>query len=453
MRKRRAILHIGAEGTGTAAIQAMLAAGRETLRGLGYAVARAPGETDHAALARLAAGDEAAAQGGEIAAALEAEVAGLPDAVHSVILSSDAFHGALPGIEPLARLKILLDRLFEDYRIIAYLPRQDALFLARYAARIRVGESPEAMLPAADPLGDYATMLDAWGGVFGRQGLTPRLHQPGDLAGGDIRTDFLAAAGIEGFTPGAVPPDAAPLQPGLPLAAPALEMLRRYNARPAEEAAAPPPSWLLDVLLGRFPGPGPLPTRAEVDAFLAGFGAANERVRLAHFPGRALLFDRDLSAYPEAVDPVTEAAVLDVAMAILARATELQGTRRGGNRSAEDQDDEAEDAGEARQARRAGKAGKPDGAASPEARQAKRAARQGKGGEGKGREGKTREGKSREGKSEERKARRAAARDGERPAAAKDGRGGAGEDREARRAARKEARGAARGGKDAVGAG
>jgi hypothetical protein len=140
MQKRRAILHIGTEKTGTTAIQGVLARSRAALLERGFAYPKSTGQGNHVQLAFYAAEGRIARiahlyeRGGVSSACvvetypaeLEAEVAALPGSVHTLLFSTEHCHSRLHD-EGVGRLKALLDRFCDDYRTVVYLRRQDEL--------------------------------------------------------------------------------------------------------------------------------------------------------------------------------------------------------------------------------------------------------------------------------------------------------------------------------------
>lgn len=332
--RRQAILHIGAEKTGTTTIQGALAASRAALVAAGFAYPRAPGEQNHVRLAIHAGRPELvddlardfAVRGGaegsrrDLAAELAAELAALPASVHTVLLSNEHCHSRLRGVEEVLRLKSLLDGLFAEVRVIVYLRRQDELAISHYTTALRGGAIHDNPLPPPwrEPPSyfDWDALLTRWSAVFGRAAVTPRLFSRQAMPGGDVVRDFAAACGLPPLQRPAGGQDL-----NVSLSPAAQELLRRANLLLREGR--------LDRRLGlggvgallaaREAGAGRMPSRAEAEAFMRGFAEGNERVRATWFPAAPGLFPEGFDAYPEApTPPPTDAEVLDLALGLLA---------------------------------------------------------------------------------------------------------------------------------------
>lgn len=337
--RRRAVLHIGTEKTGSTTIQTFLAARRAALPALGVAFPRAPGESNHLALA-AAAGDPAhvadlvrgldpatgdqAAIGFRLHRDLARELAALPPAVHTVLFSAEHLHSRLAGEAALRRLKALLDPFFDEWRIVLWLRRQDEVAVSHHSTLLRAGHAAPSPLPGAAEHAayfDYAALLDRWAAVFGRDAVRPRLFGRAHFTGGDLLRDALDAFGLEALPPGDGP---APVE-NARLDAAAQHFLAALNAHGAAPPGSPARRALIRRLDARFAGAGAaplLPSRAEARAFLDAFRDSNERLRATWFPGRAApLFDEDLGRYPEAPSPpagADAAAALATAFTLLA---------------------------------------------------------------------------------------------------------------------------------------
>jgi hypothetical protein len=338
MRKRRAILHIGTEKTGTTTIQGVLARSRAALLERGFAYPKSFGPDNHVQLAFYAAegriariarqyersGVSSARVVEAYPAELEAEVAALPGSVHTLLLSTEHCHSRLHD-EGVGRLKALLDRFCDDYRVVVYLRRQDELAVSRYSTALRTGGAVERdILPAPPepkPGGyfDYKALLRRWGAVFGPDRIAPRLFGRAHFVGGDLLTDFRVACGLEDLP---IPEMELERNPSLRPAA--QEFLRRYNGlygRAAPRAVAPiAPRAVARILNENFAGPGRLPPRAAAMAFVEACRAGNEWVRATYFPERERLFDEDFGRYAVAVDRTAQSAeaVLEVSLRVVA---------------------------------------------------------------------------------------------------------------------------------------
>ncbi|MBV1799428.1 hypothetical protein [Siccirubricoccus sp. G192] len=343
-RKRRAIIHIGTAKTGSTSIQRMLAANRAVLLHHGFAYPASPGEKNHFRLAIYAGSsaqvDKMARVTGEagdaawvaerLEADLAAEMAALPESVHTVIFSNEHCYRKVDTPAAARRLKALLAPHFDRFTVIAYLRRQDELAVSLYSTRMRSGSSDTDLLPPLEGRRrnaqrfDWALMLDRWAEAFGPEAVAPRRFLREAFPGGDLLRDFQAACGMDGLLDIA---GEAVRNPSLNAAA--QEFLRRLNAATrggeAEEGDEKVPEFIRHVVDSRFGGPGRRPSRAEAEAFCAAFRDSNERLRATWFPALDQVFPADFSRYPEAADPLpAEAEVLEVAMAVIRHQAAMQ---------------------------------------------------------------------------------------------------------------------------------
>jgi len=331
-------LHIGTGKTGTTSIQRTLGQNREALRDRGFAYPETPGPVSHTKLAVFLQESAGAGVGRMQLRAgptslflkpLQEEIAALPDTVHTVIFSSE--HLFSRGMESgaLPQLRALLGTMFDRFRVVVYLRRQDELAISRLSTRLKAGRAPDAVFPASERTRsgfNYDLGLAPWVDTFGLDSITARIFARGEMAGGDVVRDFLSVCGLPELPP-------APAEANTSLLPHAQEFLRLVNlpAEPEVDGTATarkparswrPPTYFRSFLTTQFGGRGALPSRAEAMTFFASFAESNERVRRAFFPERNRLFEDDFSRYPDNPAPPTDAAVLSVALAV----TRLQST-------------------------------------------------------------------------------------------------------------------------------
>lgn len=323
-RRFHAILHIGIGKTGTTTIQHALKAARPTLPELGFCYPRTPGTQLHTALCAYAEAAEPPPPWRrrrlpppepDFEQRLGEEIAALPASVHTLVFSSEAL-ATLHSAAQLARLRALLDPSCASYRVLVYLRRQDEWAVSNHTQLARIGKDRPVF--HGEPR-DFAPLLDRWAAAFGRDAVAPRIFSRSDLAEGDVLADFCAACGL----PRLPPARDTPLNPAL--RAEAQAFLRQLGAlararRPGFDPLGLPGYWpMVQRLNDAFAGHGPLPTRAEAEAYYAQCRAANERVRAAWFPQRDTLFPEDFSRYPEQAPPPPSAEqLLEVAARALA---------------------------------------------------------------------------------------------------------------------------------------
>lgn len=316
--RRIAVLHIGVIKTGSTAVQRYLEGVRHLLQARGVHYPGSIGAQSHRALAaaiRDAAIDAPAAGEAALARlmpAFAAELDGLPAGVSRIILSSEHFSGL-----PDAGVALLRERLaphFAEFRVLAYLRRQDEFAISRYANMIRSGQQVAAPFDIAPP--NYATLMARWGRVFGEAALLPRIFEVARMPGGNVVADALDALGLAGL------PDPPAERANPNLRPEALDLLRRFTDLAAREGIAEPArvrGRLAALLQACAPGRGALPARAQAIAYVAQYAASNEAVRARWFPAQASLFSEDFSAYPESPPPPPDAGrTLDLALRLLA---------------------------------------------------------------------------------------------------------------------------------------
>lgn len=333
MKKRRAILHIGTEKTGTTRIQFALASARSALLDQGFSYPLTPGTANHVNLAIYSGhpdlvkdlahdfnkSDDISAINKSFEIDFDAEISSLPDEIHTVIFSNEHCHSRLRDTDSIARLKSLMDKYFYEYKIIVYLRRQDHLAISHYTTALRNGATYTEVLPPPwrEPPSfyDYEALLERWSACFGKNAIVPRLFDRGRFLGGDVLLDFLDFCKLDiKIDPQEAGASNVSLRPV------AQEFLRRFNMSMSKQGDPHRPGLglvgrLLDM---HFAGPGSTPRRDKARAFLSLFMAGNENVRREWFPDEAVLFSDDVDEYPDETSAeITEAEMLDVAITII----------------------------------------------------------------------------------------------------------------------------------------
>lgn len=332
-RKRRAILHIGVGKTGTTSIQARMKSAREELLRRGYCYPETWGPQHHSQLVQLM---DPARRGGldledleegelppaeSVAASVAAELARLPDHVHTVVYSSELLYGNSLTPGGVARLKAALDEHFDRYMVIVYIRRQDERAVSGYSTLLKDGRTWQDPLEVTDSklrTLDYAECLAPWTDAFGLDSMLVRVFDRTQLLDSDVVADFLRVTGIGHFEAEDEEPVRNPS-----LSAPALEFLRRVNetaaagkAKGGAKTRGFKSQRLRRILVNHFAGPGLLPSRDRARAFYAQFRDSNAEVLARYFPGRDSLFTEDFSRYPEVETRPTEAEVMEVATTV-----------------------------------------------------------------------------------------------------------------------------------------
>jgi hypothetical protein len=320
--RRRAIIHIGVEKTGTTSIQRFLAANRGPLRALGYWYSQslALGNENHVKLCGLAQSqtpryptvynmlrivgpDGRREFDARTRAEFDAEIADLPDSVHTLIFSNEHLHSNMLDPGETQNLHDIVASYAPDIQVVAYLRRQDELSVSLFSTRIKGGESWKNVLPAIqgpDALPyyfDYDAILNNYASAFGEQRITPLVFETARMKDGDLIADFLAACGI-------------PYHDSLIRVPRQNESLSRAALYTLSLLNSSVPPWvggkwnmnrdnLVEVLEEKFSYNEPLTSREETEAFYANFRPSNEIVRRRYFPHMPTLFDEDFSKYPD----------------------------------------------------------------------------------------------------------------------------------------------------------
>jgi hypothetical protein len=204
----------------------------------------------------------------------------------------------------LRRLRQLLDRWCDDYRVVLYLRRQDRARMSLHSTDLRVGgTSPDPLGDLAFPGNgfDYGRILDLWAAEFGQAQVSPRVYERVGPDG--LVHDFVAASGLR------VPVDrlTRPRVGANPaLSARAQRIMREFNLLQDGPAVTQQQQrvrlQLASVLASTFPGAPRRPSRGDARAYVERFADDNARIADAWFGGGEL-FDDDFDEYPEVADP------------------------------------------------------------------------------------------------------------------------------------------------------
>jgi len=329
----QAILHIGDMKCGSKSIQGWLAANESLLRGHGFHGGAA---TKHSfydsglACYALDDGDLTAEPRREHAIhgtadvpnyrrileeRLTAEIAALPPDARAMVFS----HEMLLSLSPpeVERLMALLHRRFSGVRVVAYLRRQDRLFLSLWGQRLKTHDPGTRFCDDLLATRSYLRMLETWERAVGRANLAVRVFDRKAFVGGDLVADFRDAAGIPDDPRYQMPTfrneslDAASQSLLLELR----ERIRDHHERDRRRLVArlrrklrlggkPPsgplafPAPLSSFLWQHFTGSGLRPARGWAERIVAACDQENEAIRRRYCPDRPELFDREFSEYP-----------------------------------------------------------------------------------------------------------------------------------------------------------
>ena len=194
--KRRLVVHIGANKTGSSAVQKFLSVNVGSLRELGiivpsqrFAATRQVSGFHVYAFAELLSDPVGPAS---LTASIRTLAKAHPDA-GAILLSAENLmaHPDAPGL-----FRGLLDEF--DLRVVAYVRRQDDLLLSSWQQWHSKGSADfwAYALEAVGILGDWAAHLTRWEEVVSRDRITVRVFEKGKLHGGDVIDDFSRCVGL-----------------------------------------------------------------------------------------------------------------------------------------------------------------------------------------------------------------------------------------------------------------
>ena len=337
----QAILHIGDMKCGSKSIQGWLAANESLLRGQGFhrcSVTRhsiydsglACSALDDADLTSEPRREHAIQATADVLryrrsleAGLAAEVAALPADAQAMLFS----HEMLLSLQPpeVDRLMGLLRRQFSAVRVVAYLRRQDRLFLSLWGQRLKTHDPGGTFCDDLLAHRSYLRMLETWERAVGRENLSVRVFDRKACAGGDLLADFRFVAGIPDHSHYQLPAfrneslDTAsqnlllhlrdriqnPRDRARTRVVARLRRLLRLSGR-ARPGPIAFPAALSTFLWQHCTGSGVRPARGWAERIVAACAKENEEIRRRFCPDRPELFDREFSEYPPEGNPPGE---------------------------------------------------------------------------------------------------------------------------------------------------
>jgi hypothetical protein len=329
----RAILHVGDMKCGSTSIQEWMTRDRALLQENGFwlsdvtRIAHYDSRLSSFALdddrmdveARRECGigspDEVPAHRRDIEERLATEVKSLPSSAQAMIFSHELMLLLRP--REVGRLVTMLRRMFSGIHVVAYIRRQDRLFLSLWGQRLKSYAPEPNFFERQLQRRSYLRMLDTWSAAVGRENFVVRVFDKSSFAQGDLQSDFRDAARI--------PHDARHAPPcrtneSLDAAAQSLlfelgkrldgnsslerrrlwnRIRRAFQPEAKRRANVPmiPPS-LKTFLVRHRTGRSLLPDRAWATRIMESCSRENELIRRRYFPERDRLFDDDFSEYP-----------------------------------------------------------------------------------------------------------------------------------------------------------
>ncbi|MBX2856889.1 MAG: hypothetical protein KTR21_18020, partial [Rhodobacteraceae bacterium] len=317
-RKLTAILHIGDQKAGSKSIQRFLQTNHGALvyrgvtrnigslhklyhSGLGAAVASVSAATrPEFGEWRITNAQDQQALHRDLSARLAAEVGAVPSTIHSMAFSFEGLLFLRP--EEVRRLQEFLAPWFNDFRIIAYLRRQDLSAVSRYSTQIVNGRIGGARLPRLNPFAPqppmlrYDKALDAWAEVFGASSLRPRLFQRSDFSNGDLIDDFIETASLGPNTGFDRTPPENESHSALTLAI--LNAVNTHMPPLLDGQPNPARGALVRALTAHAGADRATPSRGAAWVHYMRHYLSNRRLKQRWFPERDQLFEGGFSRYP-----------------------------------------------------------------------------------------------------------------------------------------------------------
>jgi hypothetical protein len=212
-------LHIGCGKTGSTSIQVFLEANDKLLREKGYVVPTSAGRRNHRRLTLYAQDDHVIdnlrrSKGyttpekvikfrARFREEFLAEAATWP-ADATILMTSEQL-SRLRTQTALERLKLLLDEISDDIRIIVYFRRQDGMILSEYSQFIKGGKTTlladEIEAAKTRKQYNYFNTANLWARIFGIDKVIVRPFEREQMVGGDTVIDYLSIIKINDLSP------------------------------------------------------------------------------------------------------------------------------------------------------------------------------------------------------------------------------------------------------------
>lgn len=206
----RCILHIGTEKTATTLIQKWLYENYDNLSEQGVALTKECGYPNNRKLVSYfqdGVDDYLKSKGvqdgvdkdsyfNNFEERLSDEISNLKKGHSTLIISSEHFHSRLRSVEQIERLKKLLDRFFDDYKVVCYFREQSKVRTSLYSTTVKVNNEVGILdfqndITTHSHYYNYFSLFKKWERVFGKDALIPRLFVKDKMLDGDIRKDIM----------------------------------------------------------------------------------------------------------------------------------------------------------------------------------------------------------------------------------------------------------------------
>ena len=342
------ILHIGAEKTGTSALQLFFNANRNALKkdGVFYpSLGEGGSQWEFVAVAHprtwvlvdvgrafeIKDSEDRDQFVARFRSKFDKAIQQQADGCRHLLISSEHFHSRLASKKSMELLKQFLEPWVEEFKIVFYIRRQDRVAISYGSTQAKSGSvNVDAIFKdEVQRYFDFEAVYDLWADEFGREAIDCRVYEDfADEPHGLIK-DFCSLVDV--------PVNGKKLskqQVNQSLSRVGVRFLEEFNRQVPRELNGrvnPVSKEMAELVSELFPGKHYLIERRKAQTFLSHYQASNDRLKQKAFPDReGPLFDDDFSEYPESCDSdrlTTEEAV-KVATAIMQYKKEGQPVHR-----------------------------------------------------------------------------------------------------------------------------
>lgn len=115
---------------------------------------------------------------------------------HTIIITSEHFHSRLRDENQIISLKIFLEGIFDDVRIVCYFREQSGMSRSRYSTAVKMSLTDKLSdfrnnVSESDYYYNFYEIASLWSSVFGAENCLFRIYDRKRFRDGDIRKDFI----------------------------------------------------------------------------------------------------------------------------------------------------------------------------------------------------------------------------------------------------------------------